>query len=178
MGVTYGTRNRTQVNARINHRSDKFNVYGGYNFRYWPNVRNRESYREEFESNEILVQNGNNLREPINHTFNYGGDYYFGKNKLSYEGSFLLRDRPENQSTRVRATDGSTGDVNFQYTRLGETEELGTTMDNAIIYQRMFDDTTRSFKAFVSHSLRQSDEEQRIDAYFGTYDTETSSSPT
>jgi outer membrane receptor protein involved in Fe transport len=178
VGLTYGTRNRTQVNARVNHRSDKFNIYGGYNFRYWPNVRNRESYREEFDNNEILVQNGNNLREPINHTFNYGGDYYFGKNKLSYEGSFLLRDRPENQSTRVRATDATSGAENFQYTRLGETTEQGTTMDNAIIYQRMFDDTTRSFKAFVSHSIRQSDEEQGIDAYFGTYDTEVSSSPT
>jgi len=178
VGLTYGTRNRTQVNASINHRGDNLNVYGGYNFRYWPNVRNRDSYREEFDNNEILIQNGNNRREPRNHTLNYGLDYYLGKNKLSYEGSFLLRDRPENQTTTARATDATTGAINFQYTRLGETTEFGTTIDNAFIYERLFDDTTRSFKAFVSHSIRQSDEEQTIDSYFGTYDTEVSTNPT
>ncbi len=178
VGLTYGTRNRTQVNARINHRGDRLNIYGGYNFRFWPGVRSRESYREEFNTNEILRQNQSSLREPVNHTLNYGMDYYLGKNKLSYEGSFLVRNRPESQNTRVRATDAASGDVNFQYTLLGETTEMGTTMDNALIYQRMFDDTTRNFKAFVSHSIRQSDEEQGIDAFFGTYNNEVQSSPT
>ena len=89
VGVTYGTRNRTQINARVNHRGEKFNVYGGYNFRYWPSTRLREGFRDDFVSDEILIQSSSSLEEPLNHTFNYGLDYYLGKkNKISYEGSY------------------------------------------------------------------------------------------
>ncbi|MCA1764560.1 MAG: TonB-dependent receptor, partial [Flavobacteriales bacterium] len=170
--TTVGTRGRTNSSIRLNHRSDKFNVYGGYNFRYWPGVRSSESQRIDFTTNEVLDQTTRNLRYPAEHTVNYGGDYFFGKNKLSYEGSASLQSRTEKQDTRVRLFDRSSDETILQYTRLGNENRNESIFDNAIIYERMFDDTTRSFRTYASHSFRDRDSEQGINSYSGTLSPE------
>jgi hypothetical protein len=89
--LTYGTRGRMNTGARLNHRTFKYNLYGGYNFRDWRNVGTRTSDRILFEEDERLIQETDMESQNIGHTFNYGGDYYFGKNIISYEGVFTTK---------------------------------------------------------------------------------------
>jgi hypothetical protein len=78
----YGTRDRMNFGGRINHRTVKYNVYGGYNYRDWKNVRVRRVDREIFGDNELLNQETKVSSRRADHTFNFGADYYFGNNIL------------------------------------------------------------------------------------------------
>jgi hypothetical protein len=86
--ATYGTRNRTNLGARINHRGAKWNTFAGYNYRDWKEVGTRNSTRILFEEEETLTQETDNTGRNAGHNLNYGADYYFGKNVLSWEYPF------------------------------------------------------------------------------------------
>jgi outer membrane receptor protein involved in Fe transport len=166
--LTAGTRGRTNTSLRVNHRADKFSLYGGYTFRYWPNLRFRDVDREVFSTNEVLAIRGVNEIFPTNHTLNYGGDYFFGRHKLSYEGAYLIQERNENRDTRAQAIIAGQEDPSIEYTRLGDVDNSGRVYDNAFILEYGFRDTTKSWRSYLSHSFRDRYNTQTIDVYSGT----------
>lgn len=161
----YGTRDRMNFGARINHRTVKFNVYGGYNYRDWKNVGVRRVDREIFGDNELLNQETNSSSRKSGHTFNYGADYYFGKNILSYEGVFSTQLDEELNTLYSRLTSKDEGDLLLQYVRRNDENETDDGVDNALIYERTFDDKRRSFKFSASQSYTNQFKTQNIDIF-------------
>lgn len=163
--LTLGNRWRMNHSLRGNHRTTRYNVYGGYSFRHWPRVGTRTTTRETFENNELLEQSQNSDNRDTEHTFNYGGDYYFGKNIISYEGSLNTEKETDVDNSRAQVTNTRTNERLLQYFRRNNETEENLTLDNALIYERTFDNPDREFRAIVSHSFRDQLENQEIDVY-------------
>ncbi|UCS93147.1 TonB-dependent receptor [Echinicola marina] len=163
--ITYGTRDRLNTGARINHTTAKFNVYAGYNYRNWKGVGNRSVFREIFEDNELLNQNTASSDKRVNHNLNYGADYYFGKNSLSYQGVYFTGDDYDNRTLYSQLTEKPTGDTILEYIRKNSESEADDGYDNAMIYERTFDDKNREFKISVNNSYQNQYKIQNIDIY-------------
>ncbi|MFC4872801.1 TonB-dependent receptor domain-containing protein [Negadavirga shengliensis] len=161
----YGTRGRMNIGARMNHRTMKFNVYGGYNFRRWRDVGVRTVQREIFADEEGLDQRTRSTRENPDHTFNYGADYYFGKNTLSYEGIFSKSIDDQVNTLYSRLTQTGSDRLLMEYVRRNNEMETDDGIENALIYERSFDDKERSFKLVASHSYRNQFKTQHIDIF-------------
>jgi len=166
--VTSGTRWRTNANINMSHKTEKFAIYGGYSFRKWPRVGESEMERITFSDNERLTQDNFDERNDMEHTANMGVDYFFGKNKLTYEGSFNAEDETDFERTRTLLTNLESGSEIRTFTRDNNEVEDNISFDNALIYERMFDDKSRSFRALISHSQRDQIERQDITAFSGT----------
>ncbi|GAB3665584.1 outer membrane beta-barrel family protein [Echinicola sediminis] len=163
--LTYGTRNRLNTGARVNHTTAKYNLYAGYNYRDWKGVGERTTFRELFESNETLNQRNDNSDHRKNHSFNYGADYYFGKNILSYQGVYNTGDDYENNTLYSKMTDSETDDLLLEYVRRNTESEADDGFDNALIYERTFDDKNREFKVSVNNSYQNQYKIQNIDIF-------------
>ncbi|HKK38390.1 MAG TPA: TonB-dependent receptor [Cryomorphaceae bacterium] len=175
--VTGGTRNRFNGALRGNMKKENFSLYGGYSFRHWPSVGTRWTERTIYADDEFLRQDETTDRKDIEHTINIGGDYFFGKNKISYEGAFNAEEELSTETVRARIFELSSGSETLRYSRQNEEREENYTFDNALIYERLFDDSTKEFRAVFSHSLRDNIETQDIDAYRGDLSPE-SGTPT
>ncbi|MGK7394129.1 MAG: TonB-dependent receptor domain-containing protein [Candidatus Cyclobacteriaceae bacterium M3_2C_046] len=162
---TIGTRYRMNGSLRLNHRADRFNVYGGYSYRSWPGVGNSLSTRETYDDNRILRQIGDRSRNDREHTFNFGADYYFGKSKISYEGAVNMETEKDIDQNATRLFNSQTNDIVLEYLRENTETEDNHTLDNALIYERIFENSDREFRAVVSHSFRDQLENQDIDVY-------------
>jgi len=162
---TLGTRYRLSSSLRLNHRGEKFNAYGGYSYRQFPSVGYSISRRETYDDNRLLRQRSNRSRDDSEHTINFGGDYYFGKSKLSYEGAlnFEVESDTENNNTTLRNL--GSGEEILSYLRQNTETEDNYSHDNALIYERLFENSDREFRAVVSHSERDQLENQRIGIY-------------
>ncbi|MDN3668022.1 TonB-dependent receptor [Echinicola jeungdonensis] len=163
--LTYGTRNRLNTGARINHRSSAFNIYGGYNFRNWKRIGQSETRREIFADEETLFQEGDYRETSNDHNFNFGGDYFFGKNIISYEGVFNTGHEVENNQVYSRLEDNNTQDIELEYVRGNIESEDDKGIDNALIYERTFEDKDRKFRVNLSNSYRNQYQTQEIDIY-------------
>jgi len=175
--ITTGTRSRFNGSLRGSLKKEDYNIYGGYSFRSWPRVGTRWTERETFEDNEFLRQDEDTDRKDVEHTINIGGDYFFGKNKVTYEGVLNTEEELSTETVRARIFDLSTGNELIRYSRVNEEIEDNLTLDNALIYERLFEDSTKQFRVVMSHSFRDQLETQEIDAYNGdlTPDTGTPS---
>lgn len=165
--LTTGTRGRFNGALRGNLKKKDFNFYGGYSFRNWPRVGSNWTEREIFDENEFLRQDENSERVDTEHTLNLGGDYFFGRNKVTYEGVFNAEEELSTETVRARLYDTSTWEETLRYSRVNEEREENYTYDNALIYERLFEDSTKEFRVVISHSLRDNIETQDIDAYNG-----------
>ena len=163
-----GTRMRTNGTIRINHRNKKLNVYGGYSYRSWPSVGFRKVNRIDFEENEVLRQFADRERNDWEHTMNLGGDYYFGKHKISYEGALNFEDERDFESNQATLTNSTTNNLILQYVRQNRETEDNLSIDNALIYEYLFDQEGQEFRAYVSHSFRDQLENQDIRSFTGT----------
>ena len=163
--LTVGTRMRTNASVRLSRKTKKFNVYGGYSYRSWPGVGFSKTERRIEQADERLVQNVDRSRNDKEHTFTFGGDYFFGKNKLSYEGAFNAENENDYDDTRTRLSSLSTGNPILSYRRENNETEENYSLDNALIYERMFDKKGQEFRALISHSFRDGVENQFIDIY-------------
>jgi outer membrane cobalamin receptor len=162
---TYGTRGRMNTGARFNHRTFKYNVYGGYNFRDWRNVGKRTSDRILFEEDERLFQETDMESQNVGHNFNYGGDYYFGKNIISYEGVFTTNVDSQINTLYSQLSRNSTGEPILDFVRRNNETEDDDGVDNAIIYERTFDNPDQSFRFLASSSYRNQYKVQNIDIF-------------
>lgn len=172
--VTIGKRWRTNANLNISHKTNQLAVYGGYSFRKWPRVGRSTTERTTYSTNEYLSQNNNDERKDLEHTLNAGIDYYVGKSKISYEGAFNKENEDDFERTRTTLENLNNGNTIRAYTRDNNEIENNHTFDNALIYERFFDDENRSFRALISHSLRDQTENQFIDVFYGTTTPSTS----
>ncbi len=163
----YGTRGRMSTGLQLNHRTIDFNVYGGYNMRRWRNVGLRTIDRVIFGDGESLSQQTSSRSENLGHTFNYGADYYFGKNTLSYEGVYNTSLDKDFGSLYSRLSDINSGDLLLEYVRTNDESETDDGTDNALIYERTFDDKERSFKFIASQSYTNQFKTQNIDIFRG-----------
>ncbi|UZR99375.1 TonB-dependent receptor domain-containing protein [Chondrinema litorale] len=163
--LTVGTRMRTNASVNLSRKSENFNIYGGYSYRSWPGVGNSNTSRDIFSSNERLIQQVDRERNDKEHTFNYGADYFFGKNKISYEGAFNMEDEEDYDNTQTEIRSIDTDDLILQYKRINNEIEDNYSFDNAFIYERTFDNPDRELRAVVSHSYRDQQEQQIIDIY-------------
>ncbi|WP_200979593.1 TonB-dependent receptor domain-containing protein [Echinicola sp. 20G] len=163
--LTYGTRNRLNTGARVNHTTAKYSVYAGYNYRDWKGRGERTTFREIYEDNEILNQNNQSSETRKNHNFNYGADYYFGKNVLSYQGVYNTGDDYENNTLYSNLSDGTTDDLILQYVRRNIESESDDGYDNALIYERTFDDKNRELKISANNSYQNQYKIQNIDIF-------------
>lgn len=161
----YGTRGRMSAGAQINHRTLNYNVYGGYNFRRWRSISERRVDRQIFGDGELLNQETHSTDQRRDHVFNYGADYYFGKNILSYEGLFSTRLDEEVNTLYSRLTALDADDVLLQYVRRNDENETDDGVDNALIYERTFNDKRRSFKFAASQSYTNQYKTQNIDIF-------------
>jgi outer membrane receptor protein involved in Fe transport len=168
--ATYGTRNRTNLGARINHRGLKLNTFAGYNFRDWKDVGTRQSTRVLFEDEETLQQNTETARRNVGHNLTYGGDYYFGNNVISYEGVYQSSlDRQVNTLFAELERGGASPEA-FDYVRRNQESETDTGLDNALIFEHSFKDKGHLFRATASHSFRNQFKTQEIDIFNNTLD--------
>lgn len=166
--ATYGTRNRTNLGARINHRGLKLNTFAGYNFRDWKDVGTRQSTRILFEDEETLQQNTETARRNVGHNLTYGGDYYFGNNVLSYEGVYQSSlDRQVNTLFAELERGGASPEA-FDYVRRNQESETDTGLDNALIFEHSFKDKGHLLRATASHSFRNQFKTQGIDIFNNT----------
>jgi outer membrane receptor protein involved in Fe transport len=165
---TFGSRMRTNASLRLNQKAERYSVFGGYSYRSWPSVGYSSTERFTFDDDERLDQYADRERNDSEHTFNLGGDYYLGNNKLSYEGTFNMENESDFESNRTRVFDTNTEDILLQYIRNNRETEENYTYDNALIYERIFDNPDREFRALVSRSVRDQSEQQRINIFNGT----------
>jgi len=170
---TVGTRWRTNGTVRLNHRANDFNIYGGYSYRSWPSVGFRKVTRADFGDNQYLQQYADRNRDDEEHTFNLGGDYYFGKNKISYEGALNFEKENDFESNQATLSDLNTDEIILQYVRQNEETEDNYSVDNAIIYEYLFDKKGQEFRAYASHSFRKQSERQDINSFTGLQAGET-----
>ena len=165
--LTVGTRYRLNSSLRMSHRTAKYGIYGGYSYGRWPRVGSSSTIRQSFGEGERLEQNDNSESMDNEHTLNLGGDYYFGKNKISYEGAFNTEKEVDTETIHSRLLNAQTDDLILQYTRDNTNEEDNYAFDNAIIYERAFADTVKEFRILASHSFRDQFENQYINVYSG-----------
>ncbi|MGJ3234620.1 TonB-dependent receptor domain-containing protein [Marivirga sp.] len=170
----YGTRGRSSLGGQINHRDIRYNVYGGYNYRNWKNVGERRVNRTIFEDEENLRQNTNSESRREGHTFNYGADYYFGNNTLSYEGVLSTSYSQQVNTLFSELNDTNTDNLLLEYVRRNSENESDDGYDNAIIYERDFDEKERSFKFSASQSYTNQFKTQNIEIFRGTLSTDES----
>ncbi|WP_194776229.1 outer membrane beta-barrel family protein [Pararhodonellum marinum] len=166
--ATYGTRNRTNLGGRMNHRNARFNSFVGYNYRDWKSIGNRETTRILFEDQETLRQSTENTNRNVGHNLNYGADYYFGNNVLSYEGVFQSSlDRQVN--TLFAELERPQGEIDaFDYVRRNQESETDVGLDNALIFEHSFEDKGHLLRATASHSFRNQFKTQEIDIFNNT----------
>lgn len=169
---TLGTRYRLNGNLRLNHRSDRFNVFGGYSYRNWPRVGFIRAERITYDDDQRLEQFGDRTRNDSEHTLNYGADYYFGKSKISYEGAFNVEYEEDLEQNQTQIFDRSDNSLILQYLRENTETEDNHSLDNALIYERIFENSDREFKAVFSHSFRNQLENQDIDVFSGVIEKE------
>ena len=162
---TYGTRGRMNTGARFNHRTVNYNVYAGYNLRRWRDVGTRRIEREIFGDGERLNQETGNRNENTGHTFNYGADYYFGKNTISYEGVFSTSLDKQINTLYSRLATIDSDDLVLEYVRRNNENETDDGLENSLIYERSFDDKERSFKFIVSNSYTNQFKTQNIEIF-------------
>ncbi len=163
--AVYGTRGRTSAGVRLNHRTLKYNVYGGYNMRRWRDVGTRRIQREIFGDGESLNQETNTASENLGHTFNYGADYYFGNNIISYEGVFSKSEDTQLNTLYSRLIGLEDNALFSQYVRRNNENELDDGVENALIYERTFKDPEKSLKFSASNSYRNQFKTQRISIF-------------
>lgn len=163
--LTYGTRGRMNTGVNINHRTIKYNVYGGYNLRRWRDVGVRRTTREIFEDGEKLQQETNSIGENRGHNFNFGGDYYFGRNIISYEGVFQTSDDSQINTLFADLRRVSDNSQVLKYVRRNDETEADDGLDNAIIYERTFKDPKKQLRFSASHSYRSQFKTQNIDIF-------------
>ena len=168
---TIGTAGRTNLNLRSSYKNESFNAYGGYSFRSWPDFEDNSTTREVFSKNELLEQFQDETQRDWEHTLNIGGDYFLGKNKISYEGVFNKEDEFQFQRNRSRLSNMSNNTIINQYIRDNNENEDNYTLDNALIYERLFNDSIKELRAVVSNSRRVGYETQDIDIYNGIFES-------
>ncbi|MEB2778201.1 TonB-dependent receptor [Algoriphagus sp. D3-2-R+10] len=168
--ATYGTRARTSMGGRINHRNVKFNVFGGYNYRNWKSIGERSSIRVIFEDQEKLDQNTISSEREPSHNLNYGADYYFGNNVLSYEGVYQYGHQFQTNTLFSELSSLASGDSeeSFDYVRRNNEDEIDEGLDNALIFEHNFKDKGHLFRATASYSYRNQYKTQNIDIFTNT----------
>ncbi len=160
--ATYGTRNRTNLGARINHRNLKYNFYAGYNYRDWKSVGERRSTRLIFEDNERLEQQTESSDLDRGNNLNFGADFYFGNSTLSYEGVFQANETWNiNTLYAAQFRNGR----NFEYVRRNNENETDDGLDNALIFEHNFKEKGHLFRATASHSYRNQYKTQNIEIF-------------
>lgn len=170
--ATYGTRGRSNIGGRINHRTGSFNIFGGYNYRNWKEVSKRSSVREIFEDDERLEQNTNGTEREKNHNLNLGADYYFGDNVLSYEGVYQYGHQFQTNTLYSQLSSLVPGDpdASYDYVRRNNEDETDEGLDNALIFEHNFDGDGNLLRITASHSYRNQFKTQRIDIFGNTLD--------
>lgn len=161
----YGTRNRMNAGAQISHRTLDFNLYGGYNIRRWESIGTRTTQRTIFADNEFLNQENKYGSTDLGHNFNVGADYYFGNNIISYQGVLNTSLDEQTNNLYSELSDSQTDALLLNYLRQNNENETDDGFDNAIIYERTFDDDERSFKFSANQSYTNQYKTQNIDIY-------------
>jgi outer membrane receptor protein involved in Fe transport len=168
--ATLGTRYRSNVGARINHRSFRLNTYAGYNYRDWKSVGKRRSTREIFEDNETLNQTTRNANRNSGHNANYGADYYFGNNILSYEGVLQYSEDWQNNTLFAQLNRGREDAYQFNYVRRNNENETDLSNDNAFIFEHALEGKGHLLRASASHSYTNQYKTQHIEIFNETND--------
>src|SRR5690606_19897070 len=125
--------------------------------------------RETYDNNERLEQSEFSKRNDFEHTVNFGGDLFLGNNRhrISYEGAANIEDEKDTENRYADLMHLDTREPILNYNRINTETEDNFSLDNALIYERLFDDTEKEFRASVSHSFRDQLENQFIDVYSG-----------
>ena len=168
--VTMGTRMRTNANLNLSRRTTKYAVYGGYSYRKWPRVGDRITERNTTKDGvrKRLVEMSDSRREDSEHTVNYGADYFWGNSKISLEGVFNTEDEDDFESVRSKLTNLNENTVTTAYVRNNNETEKNYTYDNALIYERIYDNPDKLLRASISTSIRDQIENQKIDIFNNT----------
>ncbi|WP_209330289.1 outer membrane beta-barrel family protein [Lunatimonas salinarum] len=167
--LTYGTRNRTNLGGRINHRTTKLNTYASYNYRDWKGIGDRRITRELFDREELLDQNTRSSSRNAGHNVNYGFDFYFGNSVLSYEGVYQTSE--DWQTNTLFAELDRAGSLDsFDYVRRNTENETDDGLDNALIFEHNLGEGGHLLRATASHSFRNQYKTQRIEIFNNTLD--------
>jgi outer membrane receptor protein involved in Fe transport len=159
--LTGGSRMRTNASARISHQKGRVSAYGGYSYRRWPSIADVDVKRETFGADgTLLLQDRAIKRDDFSHTANYGVDYYFNKSKLTYEGVFETEGEEDSEITTSERFDTGTNNRTLYNVRDNVETEDNYTLDNSLIYERVFDEEGREFRALASYSYRDGIETQ------------------
>ncbi len=92
VSLSFGTWDRYSASISMNYSTDKFNIYGSYNYRDDKRPGRGESSFIYYNNNDyhFLNQDIETTRGHLGHSFKFGGDWYIAK-KTSLGGSFGAR---------------------------------------------------------------------------------------
>lgn len=158
---TMGTAGRYNGTLQTSHQSLTYNIYGGYDIQRPVRPSNSVTFRQTFGDNpQTLQQEATFNRSSLNQNIKLGGDYFFGNNQLTYEGVFGNgKDDDQEDRTSTLIND----DIEETILRNNHETENGFSYDNALIYERTFDNDEQSLKIVASNSARKNTEKQMVD---------------
>ncbi|GCC51656.1 TonB-dependent receptor [Chryseotalea sanaruensis] len=158
---TMGTAGRYNGAIQLSHQTVKYNIYGGYDIQRPIRPSVSSIFRQSFGENpQTLRQNATFDRSSLNQNIKLGGDYFLGKNQFTYEGVFGngKDDDTENRISNIVDNDGEENIL-----RNNRETENGFSYDNALIYERSFENEEQSLKIVASNSGRDNTEKQMVE---------------
>lgn len=158
---TIGTAGRYNGAVQMSHQTIKYNIYGGYDIQRPIRPSSSSVFRQSFGENpQTLRQEATFERSSLNQNIKLGGDYFVGKNQFTYEGVFGngKDDDTENRISNIIDNDGEENIL-----RNNRETENGFSYDNALIYERSFDNDEQSLKIVASNSARDNTEKQMVE---------------
>lgn len=158
---TAGTAGRYNGAVQLSHQTLRYNVYGGYDIQRPVRPSSANVFRESFGDNpQTLRQNATFDRSSLNQNIKIGGDYFLGKNQFTYEG-VLGNGKDEDLENRTSNIVDNNGEENIL--RNNRETENGFSYDNALIYERSFENEEQSLKIVASNSARNNTEKQMVE---------------
>ncbi len=158
------------ANLRGGFSNEKWSVSGGYSFRRWPRIGERFTTRETFDNDELLQQFSNFESDDAEHNFNISTSLSLGKNKITYEGLLNIENEDDYSTRQTRINNTTNNQVLDKYIRANNELEENYTYDNALIYERKYDEKDKELRALISSSIRDNSESQAIGVFNNAFE--------
>lgn len=169
--ASVGSYDNYNAGITLNYRDNKFNYFGGYNYRNGRNV-GESGVRtvqlingEETNASEITDSKAESFRKGINNSFRFGADYYASeKTTLSLGSNISIRDN--NRGEDIFYTYTNRPDMGLKSDRISRQEEQDLGYDITFDYKRVLRKEGEELTANVTYG---NDKEDGTNDYIQTY---------
>lgn len=167
VSVTAGTGNRYNGSVNLNSNQGKFNLFGGYDFRYSEReISGSQNRFTQFgDSIAYMDQNRNGLDEDITHAFRAGTDFNINnKNTITLSGLYRLSDESGNTTLDFSTFDEFRNLTDY-YQRISDNTEEEWNYDLNLSYRRTYENRKKSFSIDAVYSAGEEKDKEFIKEY-------------